>query len=381
MNAETEMLYDCAIVGGGLAGLALSIQLAKQNKKIILFEKETYPFHKVCGEYIAMESWNFLESIGVPLTEMNLPRIKKLRVSSPNGNIIEHSLNPGGFGISRFTLDKILFDIALKNGVTVKDKTKVDDVQFADNNFTINTFAANYIAKLVCGAFGKRSNLDVKMNRDFIAKSKNDTANYVGIKYHVKANLADDVIELHNFKDGYCGISKVDDNRYCLCYLTSAKNLKDNDSSIERMQQNVLMKNPILKKYFTEFESLYETPLAISQINFSKKAAVENHIIMLGDAAGLITPLCGNGMSMALHASKIASEWCVKFLNNEINRTTLEKEYALQWHTTFNKRLTAGRIIQYFFGNQTVSNIFISSLKPFPKIVNKLVALTHGDSF
>ena len=107
MSTETKILYDCAIAGGGLAGLALSIQLAKQNKKIILFEKETYPFHKVCGEYIAMESWNFLESLGVPLTEMNLPRIKKLRVSSPNGNIIEHSLNPGGFGISRFTLDKI----------------------------------------------------------------------------------------------------------------------------------------------------------------------------------------------------------------------------------------------------------------------------------
>jgi flavin-dependent dehydrogenase len=45
--------YDVAIIGGGLAGLSLSIQLAKKNYSVVLFEKEKYPFHKVCGEYIS----------------------------------------------------------------------------------------------------------------------------------------------------------------------------------------------------------------------------------------------------------------------------------------------------------------------------------------
>src|SRR5436189_4662206 len=65
--------YDVAIVGGGLAGLALSVQLAKNSHKIILLEKEQYPFHKVCGEYISLESWNFLVSLGLDLATMNLP--------------------------------------------------------------------------------------------------------------------------------------------------------------------------------------------------------------------------------------------------------------------------------------------------------------------
>ena len=42
---HTEEEYDVAIVGGGLAGLALAIQLARERYKIILFEKEKYPFH------------------------------------------------------------------------------------------------------------------------------------------------------------------------------------------------------------------------------------------------------------------------------------------------------------------------------------------------
>ena len=57
-------VYDLAIVGGGLAGLALAIQSARAGYQTVLFEKEKYPFHKVCGEYVSLESWDFLEELG-----------------------------------------------------------------------------------------------------------------------------------------------------------------------------------------------------------------------------------------------------------------------------------------------------------------------------
>ena len=57
--------FDIAIIGGGLAGLTLSIQCANAGYNTILFEKETYPFHKVCGEYISNESLPFLEKIEI----------------------------------------------------------------------------------------------------------------------------------------------------------------------------------------------------------------------------------------------------------------------------------------------------------------------------
>src|SRR4030095_12846053 len=105
-------LYDVAIAGGGLAGLALSIQCAKAGHRTILFEKEKYPFHKVCGEYISFESWDFLEDLGVPLSQMNLPVIRHLLVTAPNGKTLEHQLPLGGFGISRYRLDAMLAEIA-----------------------------------------------------------------------------------------------------------------------------------------------------------------------------------------------------------------------------------------------------------------------------
>ena len=70
------------------------------------------------------------------------------------------------------------------------------------------------------------------------------------LKHHLPA----DTIALHNFKNGYCGISKIEDDKYCLCYLTTAQNLKENNNSIKEMEKNILYKNPFLKKIFSEAE-------------------------------------------------------------------------------------------------------------------------------
>jgi menaquinone-9 beta-reductase len=157
--------YDIAIIGGGLAGLGLAIQSAKQGYAVVLFEKEKYPYHKVCGEYISMESWNFLESLGVPLSKLNLPIIKQLEVSSPNGNIFKHELPLGGFGISRYKLDELLASITRQYNVLLMEETKVNDVIFQNNGFIIQSSAGEFNATLAAGCFGKRSNLDVKWNR------------------------------------------------------------------------------------------------------------------------------------------------------------------------------------------------------------------------
>ena len=122
---SSEETYDVAVIGGGLAGLSLSIQLAKAGFAVILFEKERYPFHRVCGEYISLESWNFLENLGYPLSDMELPIIKNLLVSAPNGNSVTHTLPLGGFGISRFKIDQELAGLARANGVTILEGKKL----------------------------------------------------------------------------------------------------------------------------------------------------------------------------------------------------------------------------------------------------------------
>lgn len=372
--------YDVAIVGGGLAGLASSILLRRKGYTVILFEKEVYPFHKVCGEYISMESHAFLSSLGLPLSEWSLPIINTLHLTAPNGKSFQTTLPLGGFGISRYKLDGELAAIAKHCGVHLLEKTKVDEIK-REKKFLISFRQKNVRASICFAAHGKRSNLDVKWNRNFLQKQSKRLNNFVGVKYHINAKWPDNIIGLHNFENGYCGISKIEGDKYCLCYMTRVENLKQNNNSIQAMEANVLFKNPHLRKVFETCEILPGFPVTISQISFLPKTKVENGVLMLGDAAGMITPLCGNGMSIALHTAKIAASLADAFLQHRISKAEFEKKYVQQWQRQFAARLRTGRLLQAFFGSTKLSNLFVSAFRKFPFLAKPVIRLTHGDSF
>ena len=210
---------------------------------------------------------------------------------------------------------------------------------------------------------------------------KNKLNNYIGVKYHIRYNFPNDLIALHNFKKGYCGISKIENEQYCFCYLTVADNLQNSGNDINKMEQTVLSANPHLKKIFDECEMQWKEPVVISQISFDKKNLIEDHVLMIGDAAGMITPLCGNGMSMALHASKIAAGQIRDFLQGVITRELMEKNYVTNWNKFFAARLRTGRILQRLFTNQKLTNLLLTIGKDFPSFIRALIKQTHGRPF
>ncbi len=378
---KAEMDFDVAIIGGGLAGLSLAIQLSRENFSVVLFEKEAYPFHRVCGEYISFECWNFLESIGYPLSDMDLPVIKELLVSAPNGNTITHRLPLGGFGISRYKIDLGLAVLARESGTVLRENDKVTAVSFRDEIFTVRSSTMCVRARMVASAYGKRSNLDVALKRKFMTTAQPRLSNFIGVKYHIQTNAPADRIALHNFRDGYCGLSRIEDNRYCLCYLTTAANLGRAGNSIREMEKTILGKNPLLRQILEQSVFIRPDPVTIAQVSFSAKEQVEDHMLMVGDAAGMITPLCGNGMSMALHASKLAATEMKQFLHGRTSRSEMELAYTRSWKNNFAARLATGRFIQRLFGRPWVTNLFIGILKPFPKFVAYLIRKTHGEPF
>jgi menaquinone-9 beta-reductase len=385
MNS-TELIYDVAIIGGGLAGLALSIQLARSGYSVVLVEKEKYPFHKVCGEYISLESWNFLMSLGLSLNEMDLPIIDKLMLTAPGGASFMTSLPLGGFGISRYTLDDLLAREAKKAGVQLLEETRAEDV-VAGSVYQIKVSSKDNPAlkcigaKVCCAAHGKRSNLDVKWKRSFLQNGDRKLDNYLAVKYHVRTDWQHNVIGLHNFENGYCGISRIEDDRYCLCYMTRAEELRASGNNIRLMEERVLNKNPFLKDVLLNSTRCEQFPITISQISFAPKVQVENGVLMLGDAAGMITPLCGNGMSMALHSSKIAFKLVADFLQGRIPRKQMEEQYTRQWREQFSARLKMGRTLQRFFGKGKATDLFVAVFRTFPFLAKPVVKLTHGQPF
>lgn len=203
----------------------------------------------------------------------------------------------GGFGISRFLLDHLLMQIAQANGVVVLQQHKVIELQYnADlKQYELTTHKQTvFSATLVIGAFGR-------MNPLLPQPKPRSLTSFVGIKYHIESDLKPDTIEIHSFKNGYCGISRIEDHKYCICYLARAEDLKKFQGDISMLESQVLMQNRFLMKRLNH--RILEGPIVTSQFHFSIQDLTYNQVLLSGDAAGFIPPLTGNGMSLAFRSA------------------------------------------------------------------------------
>jgi menaquinone-9 beta-reductase len=360
------------VIGGGLGGLIAAYLLAKNNKNVILIEKKSYPFHRVCGEYVSNEVKNFLIRENIFPFEHDPVDISNFRLSSLSGKVVDLPLDLGGFGISRFHFDEFLYKKCVEKGVKFLLETQVLDVHFspASNQFNLEISAGkSLIADYVVGAFGKRSRIDKSLDRPFI---KTRTP-YIGVKYHVKTDFPSDVVALHNFEGGYLGINKVGKDIFNICYLGDKHQLKEY-GSISEMEKQVLYKNPLIKELYLNSDFIFKKPEVINEVNFSSKSPITDHILMIGDAAGLITPLCGNGMAIAIHSGKLAAE---AILENK-DRYAIENQYVKNWTRNFKNRLWIGRNVQRLFGSNRASNLAVGLLQKSSYIGNQIIKRTHG---
>lgn len=361
------------IIGGGLAGLTAAIHLSSIGINVTVIEKNSYPKHKVCGEYISNEVLPYLKSLNISISDLHPTHISKLTFSTAAGKSITAPLPLGGFGISRYALDEYLYNKAVANGTTVIHES-VESVAFDDDAFAITTSSGKIVdATVVLGAFGKRSTIDQKMQRTFIQQK----SPWLAVKAHYKGSFPNDLVGLHNFKGGYCGVSKVENDVVNVCYLADYETFK-NYKNIEEYQDKVVSANPNLKEVFSNMELLFDKPLTISQISFEEKEAVENHILMIGDTAGLIHPLCGNGMAMAIHSAKIAAELVAEYYNERITRKQLEKNYTTQWNYNFKKRVKTGRMLSALLQKPKLSNVVLRMFTAFPFLLPIIINKTHG---
>ncbi|MEP1085292.1 MAG: NAD(P)/FAD-dependent oxidoreductase, partial [Algoriphagus sp.] len=347
--------YSTIVIGGGLAGLISTYLLAKSGHQVLLIEKKAYPFHRVCGEYLSNEVLDFLTRENLLPPDYAFPQVTKFVFSDTTGKSVSTPLDLGGFGISRYVLDEHLFQRVLEKGGEVKSGVQVESVDFDENSQVFHLEVAGgdtYQSDYVIGAFGKRSKLDKVLKRSFIQKR----SPYIGVKYHIKTDFDSSSVALHNFDGGYCGLNAIEDGKVNLCYLGDRDQLRAY-GSIQALEKEVLWKNPNLRHYFLDSDFLFEKPEVINEVNFERKNPVENHILMAGDSAGLITPLCGNGMAMAIQSGKLAAE---AILSGK-ERAEVEALYETSWNSFFKQRLWLGRTIQRLFGT-TKASIFARRL-------------------
>jgi flavin-dependent dehydrogenase len=372
------MKYDVVIIGGGLAGLSLSIDLRKRGYVVAVIEKGDYPRHKVCGEYISMESHNYLEKNCPSLSSLHLPVISNFKITSGSKKQFTTKLDLGGFGISRFLLEELLFKEAQKQGVHFMLNTKAQKINYSpdEHAYNIKTNSGDVTTTLVCNATGRRSNLATT------EKQNNSTSvNYVGIKYHIKLPRNPDLIEIHNFPGGYCGISNIEDDKACLCYIVNSKYLNAVNNSIPELEGTYLYKNSNLEKIFTTAEFIFNEPVTISGIDFQIKKSSTDDAFFLGDSAGQMAPILGNGMSMALRSANALADYIDQYFSERISRQQLVLNYTSFWKKQFSPRIKLSRYLQKLSESPLLTQLTIGVFNVFPSLARGIIKRTHGEPF
>lgn len=370
------MMYDVAIIGGGIAGLSLSIDMKKRGYQVIVIEKGTYPRHKVCGEYISMESHSYLQKICPALSALDLPMINNFKLTTGSNKEFNTTLDLGGFGISRYLLEELLFKEAEKQGVEFMLNMKAQDINFDSdkNSYTIKTNGGTINSTLACNSTGRKSNLKT-------SGIKNIGTNYLGVKYHIKIPRSSNLIEIHNFPGGYCGISNVEEDKSCLCYIVNSNYLNKVKNSIPELEKTFLFKNSNLEKIFTTAEFVFKEPVTVSGINFLIKEPVTDDSFFLGDAAGSMAPIIGNGMSMGLRSASVLANNMDQYFSKKINKQQLVTNYTQFWNKEFSTRIKLSRHLQHLSEYSFLTNRTIELFNLFPSLAKGIIKQTHGKTF
>lgn len=364
---------DIIIIGGGLAGLSAACSLSQKGRQVLLLEKSDYPRHKVCGEYVSREVLPFLSSMGFNPFEIGAVEISEFSLFDEKGNRVDSALPLGGFGLSRYAFDHGLYKLALNSGCEVR-KERVTNILSNKGQFEVQTRSGrHFTAKVVLGAFGKRSNLDKSLDRPFMNKK----APYLAAKYHVRGEFPAERVGLYHFDGGYCGVSMVENGELNICYIVDYERFKKH-GDLEGFENTVLRQHPSLGPILRNSTMSFDRQLAISQISFENKSRAERDILMMGDTAGMIHPLCGNGMAMAIASAQMASDLVDQYLAGKIDRNELTANYGKQWHSKFGNRMQASRFFNYLFDRPRLFSGGLQMLRNVPALLPPLIRLSHG---
>jgi flavin-dependent dehydrogenase len=285
---------------------------------------------------------------------------------------------PGiAMGISRSAMDETLSQRARQAGVEVREGTRVTAIDGTlREGFRVALRAASGASSLrasaVIAAHGRRGALDRSLQRPFLRRPHP----FVALKNHFHGPPLPHGIELHAFPGGYCGISEIEDGAANVCLLAHESVFRGRD--VATFLAWMQAQNPRLREWLSRAEPVRERWMSIGQIPFERKSPVVDDILMAGDAAGVIVPLAGDGIAMALQSGRLAALRTAAFLDGRLPAEQLRRRYSADWRREFGARLLLARGLQALMLRPRLLSSSLRLMGAVPPLGNYLVSHTRG---
>jgi menaquinone-9 beta-reductase len=300
-----EVNAEVVIIGGGLAGSAAAIRLARAGRDVVLIERALHAEHKVCGEFLSREALNYLELLGLKAVSFGAVPIGAVRLAC-NGGLSEAKLPFQAMSLTRRRLDEELLRLAVEAGAKVVRGCRAQGLEREDAKWRVTVEGAEPV--LANAAFLATGKHDLGGR----PRPKGKQSNLVAFKMYwrlapAQAAALDGHVELMLYRGGYAGLQPVEDGAANLCCLVERSELRRLGGRWEQLLAAMQQGCGLLRERLQGAQALLERPLAVSAIPYGYVRAASDGVWALGDQAAVIPSFTGDGMSIALHSGCLAA--------------------------------------------------------------------------
>ena len=296
---------ETIVVGGGPAGAACAGGLARLGREVVLVERTGAPHHKVCGEFLSVETQVQLRRLGIEPIELGAVSIDRVAVYSGT-RAVTTTLPFRALSLSRFRLDEALLRCAESLGAQLRRNVSVRAVIPAKNGWAVRCGDGETLCTrnlvLATGKWGVRGLADARVN------------SLVGLKMHLRLapqvrHLLTGRVELVLLNDSYAGLELVEGGIANLCLLLPRAVVARFGANWSALRNYLMTEAPCLTERLAGGEPLWNKPITVvcptgGHLHEEAEAAVYR----VGDRLAHIPPFTGDGLAIALSTAALAVE-------------------------------------------------------------------------
>ncbi len=289
-------MIEVLVAGGGPAGLAAAIRSAQRGLRTVLLERQRTVPDKACGEGLMPSGARELERLGVRIPDDRCARFAGIRYLQEDGTVLEARFAVGpGLGIRRTVLQEALRERALAAGAEMRQGT-VAGFALRPDAVEVRTDTGAIEARLLIAADGLHSPLRRAAGLD--GDPVHGPLRY-GVRRHFQVPPWTDLVEVHWASGVEAYVTPVSPTVVNVAFLRDREAASGFDVLLDRF--------PILR------DRLAGAPFASEERGAGPllqrvRSVVSGRLALVGDAAGYVDAITGQGLSLAFAGSTLLIE-------------------------------------------------------------------------